>query len=67
MFPGGLGYRGIGSDEEASAVASGVAIETMDDPLAAFAGIFPDDEVTREWREAIAEYRRKVDADDRCP
>jgi hypothetical protein len=32
-------------------------------PLAKFAGMFKDDPLLPEWKEAMAEYRRQVDAD----
>ena|SRR2546423_1860079 len=30
-------------------------------PLAKYAGMFPDDDMTREWEAAMVEYRRKID------
>jgi hypothetical protein len=34
-------------------------------PTLSHAGWLPDDDLTREWREAVEEYRRECDAEDR--
>ncbi len=34
-------------------------------PSLSHAGWLPDDDLTREWREAVEEYRRECDAEDR--
>ncbi len=36
-------------------------VEPSAHPLARFAGTLPDDELTKEWIQAMAEYRRDVD------
>ncbi len=39
---------------------------TPDKPWIASAGAIPDDKLTEEWLDAIAEYRRQRDADDQA-
>lgn len=39
---------------------------TPDKPWIATAGAVPDDEVTDQWLDAIAEYRRQCDSDDQA-
>ncbi len=53
-------------DEVQAKLRDGGEIVTMEvspepHPLEKFAGMFPDDALTREWEEAMAEYPRKVD------
>jgi hypothetical protein len=46
-----------------------VALEIMPEPhpLAKYAGMLPDDELTHDWETAMAEYRRKIDEGPEIP
>jgi hypothetical protein len=38
-----------------------VDISPREHPLAKYAGMFPDDELTQDWEKSMAEYRRQID------
>jgi hypothetical protein len=46
-----------------------VTLEIMPEPhpLAKYAGMLPDDELTKDWEAAMAEYRRKIDEGPEIP
>ena len=48
--------------KQGSAIVS-ISVPTEPHPLAEFAGIFKDDPLLPEWKEAMAEYRRKIEED----
>jgi hypothetical protein len=56
----------------ADRLAGGAEIVALDvptaaHPLAEFAGMFKDDSLIDDWKQSMAEYRRKVDADPDYP
>jgi hypothetical protein len=49
------------------AVFMELTIGQREHPLARFAGIFKDDPLLQEWKDAMAEYRRQVEAEEDTP
>jgi predicted RNase H-like HicB family nuclease len=74
--PFGLAAEGASEEEAiqkvrellAAKVAAGgrfvsVEVPASNNPWARIAGMFPDDDLTREWIQAMAENRKKIDED----